>query len=174
MSSITYNAISPKLKQLFPQTVHSYHNKKRAEGTGLSWGDPYARRRNGHVHGSIGATGPRPCCPIRIAPASGLANLNRRRSALMLGGVRRRLSARRAFCSPQSSRSLGRRVSECCYEPQRHAAIRLGGCGPGSRYQQDGRGCEQPCGLQAARLAGPSRPKRAAKYPEKSLSDSNS
>src|SRR6516162_5998060 len=45
----------------------------------------------------------------------------------------------------------------------RHAAIRLGGCGPGS---PDGCGCEQPCGLQAAWLAGPSRPKRAAKYPE--------
>ena len=45
----------------------------------------------------------------------------------------------------------------------RHAAIGLGGCGPGS---PDGCGCEQPCGLQAAWLAGPSRPKRAAKYPE--------
>jgi hypothetical protein len=38
----------PKLKQLFPQTDHSYHNKKRAQRTGLSWGDPHARRRNGH------------------------------------------------------------------------------------------------------------------------------
>jgi hypothetical protein len=26
------------LKQLFPQTVHSYHDKKRAGETGLSWG----------------------------------------------------------------------------------------------------------------------------------------
>ena len=80
-------------------------------------GDPHARRRNGHVHGSIeqqalvlpvrhtrvsvpskrrgliSGSGMPSCCPIRIAPASGLANLNRRRSALMLGGVRRRLSA---------------------------------------------------------------------------------
>ena len=41
------HAAGSKSKQLFSQTDNSYHNKKGAGETGLSWRDPHARRRNG-------------------------------------------------------------------------------------------------------------------------------
>jgi len=86
-------------------------------------------------------------------------------------GVRRRLSARRAFCSPQSSRSLRRRVSECWLSAA--SVMRRFGSEVAGRVRVINKMVVVWPALRIAScLAGGAEPaKRAAKYPEKSLSD---